>query len=88
MSQLVLDFARAEVAKLDKQCRETFQAGTDFLPVTQADMAHSLQLYWEYHRLWRAREEARVRLARMECAISGTPANDTVPARDAELPHR
>lgn len=77
MSQLVLDFARAEVAKLDKQCRETFQAGTDFRPVTQGDMAHSLQLYWEYHRLWHEREEARQRLARMQSAITGEPANDT-----------
>lgn len=87
-AQLTLDFTRGEVQKLDKECREAFRRGTEFHPVTNYCMAHLLQQCWEFHRLHQLRMEARERLLRWELAVHGAPANDTVPARGAEPPHR
>lgn len=87
-AQLTLDFARGEVAKLDKECAEAFRRGTEFHPVTVPDMVHLLQQCWEFHRLHQLRMEARVRLRHWELAVHGEPSNDTVPARSAEPPHR
>lgn len=69
MSQLTLDFARAEVAKLDKECREQFRLGSE-----RRDMFLVVHC-WEYHRLWHEREAAQQRLRHWELAIE--PANDT-----------
>ena len=97
-AQLTLDFARGEVAKLDKDCAEAFRRGSGFHPVTSYDMAHLLQQCWEFHRLHRLRMEARERQLHWQLAVNGAPANDTVPAlsptndtvpaRGAEPPHR
>jgi hypothetical protein len=77
-AQLTLDFARGEVAKLDKECREAFRAGSE------AEGLHTIQLCWEFHRLHQLRKEARERLRHWELAVHGEPSNDTVPARGAE----
>ena len=87
-AQLTLDFARSEVAKLDKDCREAFQRGTEFHPCTVPDMVHLLNTCWEFHRLHQLRMEARQRLLHWELAVNGEPQNDTVPAWGAEPPHR
>lgn len=83
-AQLTLDFARGEVAKLDKECREAFQRGSEFHPTTEGDVAHVMWLCWEFHRLHQLRMEARQRLRHWELAVHGEPSNDTVPARGAE----
>lgn len=71
MNQLTLDFARGDVAKLDKECKEAFQLGSE-----RRDM-FAIYHCWEYHRLHQLREEARERVRHWERALGIEPANDT-----------
>ena len=71
MSQNILDFARAEVAKLEKQCADVFKAGSEFRPAVEGDGQHMWWLCAEYHRLSTLRQEARERLAKLERSIEG-----------------
>lgn len=95
MNQLTFDFAKADLVRLDQQCADAFKAGSEFRPCLEGDVQH---LYWtciEYHRLSELRREARERVQMHELRMekpandtTGTPVNDTVPSRSAELPHR
>ncbi len=69
--------ARERLAELDAKCKAAFRAGSDFHPCREGDAQHSYSLAMEYHRLFREREDARLRLARLEAQEAPTPANDT-----------
>jgi hypothetical protein len=95
VNQLTFDFAKAELQKLEVQCAQAFEAGSIFHPTREGDAQHLVWMCWEYHRLSEARREARERIQLHEMRLqrpandtTGTPVNDTVPSRSAELPHR
>lgn len=78
MRQLAFDLAQSELTSLEPQCRETFERGSSFHPVTSSDMVHLIWTCFEYHRLSELRREARERLAAYRAQ---QPANDVSPER-------